>query len=70
MKITLTGNDKQNDKSYDKIFSIIDKEVFIVKCEPTTENQTEKGYELNFDCSIPQSSIEKIENLKNVKIEY
>ena len=70
MKITLTGNDKQNNKNYDKIFSVIDKEIFLVKCETTTENKTPKGYELNFDCSVPQNAVEKIETFKNVEIEY
>ena len=70
MKIILTGTTKQQDENYDKIFNIIDKEIFLVKCEPTTETQTNKGYELDFKCSIPQIAIEKIENLKNVEIEY
>jgi len=66
MKITITGN---INKTYDKIFKIIDAHVLFIKCETYDEKQIQNGYELYFD-NIPHSALEIIEDIKNVDIEY
>ena len=67
--IILTGSEKTQNKNYDTIFDIIEKETFFGRVQSETEKNTDKGYEIILK-SVPQPAIEKIELIKNVEVKF
>ena len=66
MKLLIKGNPKTIDRSYDRIFKIIDRHTTFFKVDTENEYQTEDGYVLEFK-DIPQTAVfEILEKIKNV----
>lgn len=66
MKLLIKGNQKEVDRSYDRIFKIIDKHTTFFKVDTENEYQTKDGYVLEFK-DIPHTAVlEILEKVKNV----
>ena len=66
VKLLIKGNQKEIDRSYDRIFKIIDRHTTFFKVDTENEYQTEDGYVLEFK-DIPQTAVfEILEKVKNV----
>ena len=67
MKILIKGNEKQTNKTYDKIFSIFDKYSTLFKVETEKEYNTKNGYVLEIK-SIPPEAETEINKISNIEI--
>lgn len=67
VKILIKGNEKQTNKTYDKIFSIFDKYSTLFKVETEKEYNTKNGYVLEIK-SIPSEAETEINKISNIEI--
>lgn len=67
MKILIKGNEKQINKTYDKIFSIFDKYSTIFNVETEKEYASNEGYILEIKSFPPEAEME-INDIKNIEI--
>lgn len=67
VKILIKGNEKQINKTYDKIFNIFDKYSTLFKVETENEYDTSNGYMLEIK-SIPSEAETEINKIINIEI--
>jgi hypothetical protein len=68
MDILLTGTEKQQNKSYDSVFKIIESKSFLdfIKVETVSEKDTKDGYLITLNMKPCFDAVEKIKLLENV----